>query len=280
MKTELFKTNKNIKETKIAIISDIHFYVGYNQKIFDSIIKQLITNQPTYITVVGDILDSSDTSDLTQLKTFIKELSNIAKTFIVLGNHDEKKGQMHHWSFEPNKELVKLISEIENTYLLRDSSYTENNITFYGLDFSYEYYEKDYETYESFCNEMKEKKCNIPKNTYNITLIHTPVNIYNFLKLNKKHPLNNSDLILSGHMHNGCLPYWFTNIINKLFHSSRSIISPARKIFPKYAQGRIYERDGYVYEGITKLSHSTKSLHFFNNFYHKKVKFITIKKDQ
>ena len=280
MKTELFKTKKNIKETKLAIISDIHYYVGYNQKIFDSIIKQLLRNKPTYITIVGDILDSSDTSNLTQLKEFITKLSNIAKTFIVLGNHDEKKGQMNHWSFEPNKELVKLIDEIENTYLLRDSSFTENNITFYGLDFSYKYYEKDYETYESFCDEMKSKKCNIPKNTYNITLIHTPVNIYNFLRLNKKHPLNNSDLILSGHMHNGCLPYWFTNILNKVFHSSRSIISPARKIFPKYAQGRIYERDGYVYEGITKLSHSTKSLHFFNKFYHKKVKFITIKKDQ
>ena len=86
-------------------------------------------------------------------------------------------GKMHNWSFEPNKKLIDILNNIKNIHLLRDNTYSENNVTFYGVDFSYKYYEQDYETYESFCNELKEKKCNIPTDTYNITLIHTPINI-------------------------------------------------------------------------------------------------------
>ena len=165
-------------------------------------------------------------------------------------------------------------------HLLTDTTYQEDNITFYGFNPSFKYYEEDKETYESFCNEIKDLKCNIPKDTYNVTLIHTPINIYKFLSNNKEHNLNNSDLILSGHMHNGCLPLWMSNIINKAFKTSRSIISPTRKIFPKYAQGKIYERDGYIYEGLFKFSKSTKFFHIFDKFYHKQITIIKIKKEQ
>lgn len=280
MHIEKFTTKKNINKLKLAILSDIHYHVGYKQKTFDKIIKQIKNNKPDYITIIGDILDSSDTSNLDQLKDFLETLGKISPTIVVIGNHDEKCGEMKHWDFEPSNRLIKLLNSIKNIHLLRDDTYTKDNITFYGIDFSYKYYEQDYETYESFCNEMKDKQCNIPTNTYNITLIHTPINIYKYIKNNPNHKINNTDLFLSGHMHNGCLPFWFSNLINKVFKSSRSIISPTRKILPKYAQGRIYEKDGYVYEGISKFSHSTKSLHIFDNFYHKQVTIITIEKEQ
>jgi predicted MPP superfamily phosphohydrolase len=280
MHNEIFTTNKNINETKIALLSDIHYHSNYNKKIFDKIIKQIKNNKPNYITIVGDILDSSNTTKLDKLKYFLEEISKISPVIVVIGNHDEKKGEMHKWKFEPSKRLITLLNSIPNIHLLRDETYTINNITFYGVDFSYKYYEKDYETYESFCNEIKEKKCNIPKNTYNITLIHSPINIYNFIKKNPKHKLNNSDLILSGHMHNGCLPFWISHLLNKTFKTSRIIISPTRKIFPKYAQGRIYERDGYVYEGLVTFSNSTKLFNKLDIFFHKQVAFITIKKEQ
>ncbi len=280
MHIEKFKTKKDINNIKIALLSDIHYHVGYKQKIFDKIIAQIKKTQPDYITIVGDILDSSNTTDLNQLKTFLETISNISPTIVVLGNHDEKKGHMHNWSYEPNNKLVNLLNKLPNVHLLKDSTFTDNNITFYGIDFSYKYYEEDYETYESFCNEIKDKKCNIPTNTYNVTLIHTPINIYTYLHNNQTHNLNSSDLILSGHMHNGCLPFWLSNIINKLFKSSRSIISPARKLFPKYAQGRIYEKDGYVYEGLIKFSHATKFFNKLDFIFHKQIAIISIEKEQ
>ncbi len=278
MKEEIFYTDKDINDIKIAIISDIHYYTGFNKKIFISIINQLQKNKPDYITIVGDILDTSETYNLALLEYFLKKIAIIAPVIVVLGNHDEKNGYMRNWEYHPNEELIKLLTSIKNIYFLSDKSKTIDNITFTGLRFSFEYYEKNHETYESFCKEMKSKKFKLSDKTYNVTLIHSPINIYKYLKENKEHQLTKSDLILSGHMHNGCLPYWFTNIINKVFKTSRSIISPTRKLFPKYAQGRIYERDGYVYEGISKFSKSTKLFHNIDFFYHKKVKFIIIKK--
>lgn len=277
MHTEIFYTNKNIKDFKIAIISDIHYYPEYNLNTFKTIINQIKKNKPDYITIVGDILDNSTTKELANLKDFITTLSQIAPTIVVIGNHDEKKGAMHDWTFYKNMDLIKMLNNINNVHLLQDSKYTINNITFYGFNPSYKYYEEDYETYESFCNEINKLNPMLNNENYNITLCHTPINIYNYLKQNKEHNLNNSDLILSGHMHNGCLPFIISYPINKLFHSTRGIMSPNRTLFPKYAQGRVYERDGYIYEGITKLSHSTKLFHKFDFLFKKRVEFLIIK---
>lgn len=276
MHNEIFYTSKKINEIKIAVISDIHYYPDFNQKIFNKLIKQIEENKPDYITIVGDILDSSDTEDLNKLKLFLESLANITTTLVCTGNHDEKKGSMKNWTSNKNSKFINLLNNIHNLYYLNDSTFTINNITFYGFNLSYNYYEIEEEKYETFCEEVSKLKCNLNENNYNITLCHSPINIYKFIANNPSHNLNKSDLILSGHMHNGCLPFILSYPINKIFKSSRGLISPARTIFPKYAQGHIYERDGYVYEGVTKLSHSTKLFHKFDIFFQKNVEFITI----
>ncbi len=280
MFNEIFYTDKKIKETKLAIISDIHFNDKYNRKIFTKIIKQIEQNNPNYITIVGDILDTSSTTNLDDLRDFLESLSKISTTLVVLGNHDEKAGSIHNWTFEKNEKLIKILNSIKNLHFLNDSTYKKDNITFYGFNLSYDYYEVQHESYESFENEIKTLNCNLNKEDYNITLFHSPINIYPFLNNNKDHTLNNSNLILSGHMHNGCMPFIVSYPINKLFKSSRGILSPTRKLFPKYAQGRIYERDGYVYQGIMKLSHSTKLFNKLDFIFQKKVQFITIKQKE
>lgn len=282
MHNETFYTKKEINEFKIAIISDIHYYQGYNQKIFDKIIKQLNENHPNYITIAGDILDNSSVNNLKQLKDFITNISKIATTFVIIGNHDEKEGYMHNWKYNKNTELIDTLNSINNLYYLNDKSITINNLNFYGFNLSYKHYEEDYETYESFCNEIKNIHPALNNTNYNITLIHSPINIYKFIQNNPTHSLNKSDLILSGHMHNGCLPFFISHFLNKIFKTSRGILSPTKKLFPKYAQGIIYDHKkiikGYVYEGITKLSHSTKLFSKFDFIFQKNVEFITIKK--
>ena len=113
-------------------------------------------------------------------------------------------------------------------------------------------------------------------NTYNILLFHSPQNIYRFLKDNPNHELNKADLILCGHTHNGLLHYTFTNFINKVFKTTRSFINPQMQLFPKYTQGKNYERDGYTFEGLTKLSKSTRKLAIFDKLYPKNIGFIDI----
>lgn len=277
MHTEIFYSDKIDKESKIALISDIHFNDKFKTKIFRKILKQIKNNHPDYITIAGDILDTSNTTNLDDLKDFLTELTQIAPTMAVLGNHDEKAGSLHNWTYEKNEKLLKLLKRIDNLYYLNDNKVTFDNITFYGFNLSYHHYEVTKESYETFCKEVSKLKCSIPKTTYNITLLHSPINIYTYLKNNKKSELNKSDLILSGHMHNGCLPHTIAHILNKTFKTTRGLISPRRSTFPKYAQGRIYERDGYVYQGIMKLSHSTKMFNLLDFLFQKQTHFIIIK---
>ena len=60
MKEEIFYTKKDIKDTKIAIIADIHYCPNYNEDILKNIYKQLLKAKPQYLVVAGDILDRSN----------------------------------------------------------------------------------------------------------------------------------------------------------------------------------------------------------------------------
>ena len=281
MHNECFYTDKNINPIKIALISDLHYYNGYNLKIFTTIIKQIKKNKPTYITVIGDILDSSNTYNFDKLHDFFQQLASIAPVLIVQGNHENKAGYIKNWYYEENHKLIQCLTQINNVHYLDDSTWTDNNITFYGFNLSYNHYEEELESYDSFVKEINNLKCELPNQTYNITLFHSPTNIYTFLKNNPTHNLYKSDLILSGHMHNGCLPFIISYPLNKIFKSSRGLIGPNYVLFPKYAQGRVYEKkEGYIYEGITKLSKSTKYFHALDILFRKKVEFITIKNNK
>jgi len=279
MHKETFYTTKNIKDFRLAIFSDLHYYPNYPSKILNNITKQIKNSNPDYILILGDILDSADYTDLDGLKDFLTTIANIAPVIAITGNHDKKAGYRHHWSNHENKELITMLNSIENIHLIDNNYYETKNINFNGITLPYEYYDRD-EKYLDFQKIMNETKLELKDKNYNITLIHSPINVYDFLKKNKDHNLNKTDLILSGHMHNGILPYWFTKIINKLFHTTRGIISPNMTLLPKYSQGRVYERDGYIYQGISKLSKSTRHFFFFDRFFIKKILIIDIKKHQ
>jgi len=279
MHTETFYTKKDIEDLKIAIFSDLHYYPKYPKRILNKIIKQIKDSKVDYVAILGDILDSSDCTELDNLKDFLVSIANITTTIVIIGNHDDKAGYRHHWHNENNEELIHILKSIDNLHYLENSNFKINNINFYGIRIPFSNYSQN-EPYDDFSEYINTLKPNLNKDNYNITLIHTPINIYKFLKRNKDHNLNNTDLILSGHMHNGCLPFWFSNLINKIFHTNRSIISPGGSLFPKYSQGRIYERDGYIYQGVSKLSKSTRKMHVFENLYPVNITIINIKKHQ
>jgi len=275
---EIFKTNKDINDIKIAILADIHYYPKYSKKILNKIKMQILDNKPNYLVIAGDILDKSN-YDYTYLLKLLKELANSIKIIIVLGNHDiyyKKKGIIYE---EINYNFIQELDKTKNIILLRDEKYIDNNICFYGFDLNYNYYYKTKEKYEVFANQVSKLKTKLDDKYYNITIFHSPVNIYEFINKNPESNLAKSDLIISGHMHNGCLPYWVTNIFNKIFKTNKSLISPNKRFFPDYFQGRVYKiRDGIIYEGLSKLSKSANFLHYFDFIYHKKVTFITINK--
>ncbi len=277
---EIFYTKKDIKDTKIAIIADIHYYDDYNNKILDKITKQIIKAKPNYLIIAGDILDRSNYK-YQKIIDFINSINKITKIILILGNHDYyKMNEKKKISEGINEEFIRDVKKLDNTYLLRDEKLIIDNICFYGFELPYNHYLKDKESYPSFCNSINNLKTKLEDNYYNITIVHSPVNIYTYINNNPDSNLAKSNLIISGHTHNGCLHYWFTNIINKLFKTNRSLVSPYRFLFPKYAQGRVYKPvDGIIYEALVKLSKSSGFFHLFDFVYHKKIKLITIKKE-
>ncbi len=280
MKKEQFYTNKNISKIKIGLLSDIHYYDNYNNNILKKLEKQILDEKPNYLVIAGDLLDKANY----KYDGLLEFLKNVAKTciiIIILGNHDiyikpNKKKIVYY----ANKDFINDITSIDNIYLLDDTTYIDNNICFYGFTLPLEHYYSAKENYNDFLKQIDRLKTNLDPNNYNILLLHSPVNIYNYIKNNPNSNLAKTDLILSGHMHNGCLPYWITNIFNKIFKTNMSLISPEKKLFPKFSQGRIYKiKDGIIYEGLSKLSYSTRMLHIFDKIYHKKVLFFEINKE-
>ena len=224
-------------------------------------------------------MDEAKYTYLEPLVTFLTNISTVAPIICVLGNHDEKSGSLWNWKYEKSTNLIEALNKVPNLHLLEDNYYQDNNITFYGFNLSFDYYEKHDETYESFCKEVKELNVSFPNDTYNILLIHSPQNIYKYIKNNPDHEFNKVDLILSGHMHNGCFPFWISYILNKIFKTNRGIISPQKKPFPDLAQGIVKRnKDGYIYEGITKLALSTRKFHYFDFLFSKNIETLNIKK--
>ena len=279
MYNEYFNTNKKIPDVKIALMSDIHYAPKYKTKILDDLYNQIIENKPDYICITGDILDNALYKKLDPLIKWFEDLAKISPVIIVYGNHDTKKGYRHHWEEEQNSHLRNILNNIDNIHFLEDKTWQDNNIVFYGYNPSYKYYEIDREKYSSFCHEMDKTHCPFKEDNYNILLIHTPINIYKYIQNNPNTNLAKTDLILSGHTHNGCIPFCITRFFNKYFKTTRSLINPVRIFFAKYTQGKVYEKpEGFIHQAIIKFAYSTKFYSKFDFFYQKKVEFINIKR--
>jgi len=280
MHKEIFHTKKDIKNTKIAFLSDLHYYNDFPIKTLNRLHKQIIKSNPNYIIFTGDTIDTSSVDNFTNLETFLKNISKIAPVIVILGNHEIKsRNENNYWEEKINPNIEKVFKNINNVYLLEDTNYLSNNINFYGFNMSFNYYEETKENYDIFCEEINNKNPKFNNKNYNILLIHSPSNIYKYLNNNKESNLNKSDLILSGHMHNSLLPFPITNIINKTFKTNHGIIAPSDNFFPKYSYGRIYKKDGYIHPGITKLAKSSRYFKFLDIFFRKNIIIIEIKKD-
>ena len=236
---ETFITTKNINNIKLAIFSDLHYCEKFNIKLLDKIENQINKVQPNYICIVGDIIDDAKVTKLDNLTKFLSNLTKIAPVICVLGNHDEKSGYLWNWKYLKNTILIDELNKIDNLHLLEDSTFKDNNITFYGFNFSYKYYHVK-ETYEAFIEEANLLKTKLDKDNYNIVLFHSPINIYRFINEHPEHELAKADLVLNGHTHNGMFPFWLSYPINKISKSNIGIVSPEKRLFPKMAQGRIY----------------------------------------
>ena len=83
--------------------------------------------------------------------------------------------------------------------------------------------------------EQKSRLSKLSSSKVNILLCHSPIYLTNE-EVTKY--IEGFDLVLCGHMHNGCIPPF----LDEIFKGNRGIISPSKTLFPSNARG-IIEKD-------------------------------------
>ena len=246
-------SEKPIDETKILTISDLHWDQKLNKNDVDDLIVQINDYLPNYIFLLGDVctyksLEDYDFKDT--LLYFYKLLALISKTYIVFGNHDYINSDTQKRCFI---DVNKLLSFYDKTRIqvLNNEIITENNLNIIGFNKNpetYKYELLDTKDLEQEITSLMEKINNLlNKDYYSILLTHSHLDL---LKL-KKELLENIDMILSGHTHNGLVPPF----LERVFPPNTSIMT-GNKFFQKDTRGEfIHDKKVFIVNGgVTKIS--------------------------
>ena len=248
-------TEKKIGNLKIALFSDIHYSgADFSVKKLNLIVEKIKENHPDYICIPGDFIDSTlcikTALDRANLLVFFNKLKSICPVILSLGNHDVQQGASKDKHYEYFEDFIEEIRKIDNLYLLDNESVVLNNITFYGLTYSYDDYFTKEAQMEDAINRFFTKELEFPPTQYNVILSHTPL-IFNTKSIFKY--LKNVDLVLAGHMHNGVIPMGLDYVIK----SDRGIVGPSKGLFPRFSRGNILLNEGHtqliISKGITAI---------------------------
>ena len=252
-------TKKNVTQFNICLLSDIHFRKGYSLEKIKLIIEKIKNCNPNYICIAGDLVhDAKNIGDLELLKEFLQYLSAIAPTVMSLGNHDMLTYD-NGWKHYFNDRYFQVFEEVQNFNLLDNQTICLGNVQFTGITMPYQYYETENES----CNYLMQMCSSLPiellekkdELLYQIMLFHSPISLLEVAKKENLKCLNDTDLVLSGHMHGGLTPSILEPILG-----NHGLIGPTtlkeRAFFPKNVRGCIdMERFNVIIStGVSKLN--------------------------
>lgn len=241
----------NTYNKRIVLISDIHYFSKRILNHLYNVLNEIKSLKPDYICISGDIVDDKNIKDQDSLVHWFKDLSDVSKIIISLGNHDFYYNHKPESSYD--KKLFDQIDRIKNVYVLDNRVYSNNGINFIGVTLPNEYYDNGENEYELIY--FMNKKYPYLSSGYNIMLIHSPYRIANLNVLKEIKCHNSINLILSGHMHGGLTFEFLKKILR-----GRGLINPQNGLLRKYCYGKynIDKTNVIITSGITKLSKSHK----------------------
>lgn len=237
------KVNNNLV---FSVDSDLHFSHAVKNKKLLAIADNIAKTSPNYILIPGDLIDSVETirnsDEQKRLLSWLGDIATIAPVLISLGSHDYYAADGKNWKYEFNQELIDAINSISDVSILNNESYDDENVFVTGITQSFEYYHgnRDAEDKTALVEELQQNTpANIPNNKLNILLIHSPIYMFDsdILKM-----VNDYDLIVCGHMHNGCVP----PVMTELWQSTRGLIAPNKKLFPLNARNTLIKKEDKV----------------------------------
>lgn len=239
-------TNKISSDMKLLIISDIHREINQGGENLKKIKNNVDMQEISTILIPGDITNNVNDLENQNFKAQLQEelisFSQGKPTFVSSGNHDlMAKNDTGLW-MPGKKELLKqAIEELPNyQFISNGQKVNQGKLSISACSPNYGYYEakeKKKSERENPDDYAKIFYANYAENlfdeqTYNIFLTHEPQSIIKLSKEKGSCIQPKTDLVVSGHMHNGLLP----NFLQPLA-SNRGLISPQMQLFPKYAQG-------------------------------------------
>ena len=259
-----FYSDKVNRDLRIVTIGDIHLSSRVALDSIDKLLKVIESNNPDYIFILGDIVDTPQEltykKRLLELDVLMKNCGNLAPTFIIIGNHD------YYYDRENDTTILSDIWEnyerFSNVYLLKDKSYTDDNLFIGGyMQKGNAYYKSKSNSEDEFAfyNDLSQKDSlvnNLPEDKYKIFLTHSPEPIKYFLNTEL---LKDYNLIMAGHYHNGAVPSFLDSILPK----NSGLLTPRRQKFPNEARGivKLYTGTYLIYNGgWTKIPNCAKDI--------------------
>lgn len=235
IKTHEYKiVNKNFTNEyyglKIVHISDIHYgRVTFDNEL-EELVKKVNRTKPDIIVFTGDLIDQDtkmSNEDNDRVAKILSKLTARIGKYAVSGNHDY---------YYKNWDLIIENSGFSNLNDKIDTIYLENKryILISGMSTN-SYGKKSISDKLKESTEFLKDKKNDEKPIYSILLMHEPDYIDD---LN----INNYDLVLAGHSHNGQVRIPFIGAIKS------TLPSGSKKYYDRYY--KIKNTDLYISNGI------------------------------
>ncbi len=228
-------SDKLNKDIRCVVLSDIHYIPGMKLDFLYNQLEKIKSDVPDYVIILGDLINDGlyDVEELKELRKWLYDLSKVGcKVISILGNHEQlTQKYSDDWEECYNPDYVNMLKNYDNFTLLENATLETGDIMFGGTRFSGDYYDKRKEPISEYKKGMKNAVFSPDK--LNILLDHSPVRSFDSKVIGDIKSLNDVDLVLSGHIHNGCIP----NYVSGWFPGNFGLIDPYMQLFPKNARG-------------------------------------------
>lgn len=229
------------KPRRILTLSDLH--MGFKRKSNVDILKRIPELSPDnfdYILMPGDIVHSGaslkDEKNFVEVAQTIAEITGNTKTYVSIGNHEqyERKG-FEQWQEFDDTLAKECFNSLPNVRVIENNEViNDGDIEFSAFNQDPGFYLHHHEDYHNFLAEFfaKVDEGIFSSRSFSILLLHDPKSIYSVSNSIRTSVLPNTNLVVSGHMHNGLTP----NHLQKLL-GGRGLISPNFDLLPPNAYG-------------------------------------------
>lgn len=280
--SKVIKMKVNIKQ-----FGDLHYNKFCSRNLLNKISEEICDGKNSHTIFTGDLIDSTDfiRNNRIEREVLLEWLNDISKKTILimtLGNHDiySYDKENNAWIYDYDESFWKEINSIPGITLLSHSSCYEDDLIYIsGINPGYGYYENETrnENKEEIIKELKKKKNlfqDLSQSKLKLFLCHSPIYMTDEEVLKY---INEFNIVLSGHMHNGLI----LPIMENIFPKNMGLISPLMHFFPDNARGiKNIEYNDKIIKliitgGITKLAPSHSIVSRFNSLFPSNIEQIT-----